>query len=60
MIHLDADIVVAWLRGDEQAEAFIESRLPDVALSTVVLAEVLYGVNCSNRPRENRKCTGSA
>lgn len=54
MVHLDTNIVVAYLRGHQGVAARIESALPGVALSAIVLAELLYGVRVSARPDENR------
>ena len=51
--HLDTNIVVAYLRGDRQAAEAIASHLPNVAISTIVLGELLYGVRLSARREEN-------
>lgn len=53
MIHLDSSIVVAHLRGDRRVAQRLEAVLPEVGVSTIVLAELFFGVRVSNRPEEN-------
>jgi len=53
MWHLDTDIVVAYLRGNRLVAERIKAHLPDLAISTLVLAETLYGARISARAREN-------
>ncbi|MCC7293974.1 MAG: type II toxin-antitoxin system VapC family toxin [Phycisphaerales bacterium] len=53
MIHLDTNIVVAHLRGDHRVAERLASALPDVGLSMVVVAELLFGVEVSSRREEN-------
>ena len=55
MRHLDTDIIVAYLRGSSAVAEHIKSCVPEVAISTVVLAELLYGARVSMRPDENVK-----
>jgi len=53
MQHLDTSTVVAYLRGHRQVAENLDNCLPDVAISAVVLAELLYGARVSLRPEEN-------
>ena len=53
MIHLDTSIVIAYLRGDAEMARRLERSVPDVALSSVVLAELWFGAHRSARPQEN-------
>ncbi len=53
MLHLDTNVVVAYLRGNEDIAARLEAHLPDVAISSLVLAELLYGAQSSQRAAEN-------
>jgi tRNA(fMet)-specific endonuclease VapC len=53
MIHLDTNIVIAYFNGDKEIAAKIKNSLPDVAISSLVLAELLYGARASVREEEN-------
>ncbi len=53
MWHLDTNIVVEYLRGNQSVAGQIEAHLPDVAISSLTLAELLYGAQVSARPNEN-------
>lgn len=53
MWHLDTNIVVEYLRGNQSIAEQIEAHLPDVAISSLTLAELLYGAQVSTRPDEN-------
>lgn len=53
MIHLDTNIVIAYFNGDKEIAAKIKNRLPDVAISSLVLAELLYGAGASAKQEEN-------
>jgi tRNA(fMet)-specific endonuclease VapC len=53
MWHLDTDIVVAYLRGNQRVAERIKAHLPNVAISSLVLAEALYGARISARAPEN-------
>ena len=53
MFHLDTDTVIFLLRGNEQLSRRLESSLPDVGISTIVLAELHYGVQSSRSPVES-------
>lgn len=55
MHQLDTNIVVAYLRGNREIAERIEAKLPDVGISTIVLAELLFGAKSSARPDENTK-----
>jgi len=53
MWHLDTNIVVAYLNGNETAAARLKDSLPEVAISALVLGELLYGARASARAAEN-------
>ncbi|NOS99352.1 MAG: type II toxin-antitoxin system VapC family toxin [Phycisphaerales bacterium] len=53
MVHLDTSTVVAHLRGNQFAAGRLAAALPEVAVSTIVLAELIFGVRVSARPDEN-------
>lgn len=53
MRHLDTNIVIAHLNGVDKARGKLKAALPDVAISSIVLAELLYGARNSNRVEEN-------
>lgn len=53
MYHLDTNIVVAYLRGNRHIAEQISTNIPDVAVDTIVLAELLYGVRISACKDEN-------
>jgi tRNA(fMet)-specific endonuclease VapC len=53
MYHLDTNIIVAYLNGDRQVAEQLKAYLPDVAISTLVLGELLYGARASARSGEN-------
>jgi len=44
MRHLDTNIVVAYLTGHGGAATHLKACLPEVAISSLVLAELLYGI----------------
>lgn len=54
MTHLDTDIVVAYLNGNRSVADRLRSLIPDVAISVLVLAELLFGANISARADENK------
>lgn len=58
MIHLDTSIVVAHLRGDQRVAERLHATLPNVAISTIVLAELNYGVKASARQDDNHARLG--
>ncbi len=53
MWHLDTNIVVEYLRGNQSIAEQIAAHLPDIAISSLTLAELLYGAQVSARPNEN-------
>lgn len=58
MWHLDTNIVIALLNGSESVARDIAERLPDVAMSSLVLGELLYGARASARADENLERIG--
>jgi tRNA(fMet)-specific endonuclease VapC len=53
MYHLDTNIVVAYFNGNHQVAEQLKMHLPDVAISALVLGELLYGARASARSVEN-------
>ena len=53
MRQLDTNILVAYLRGNPSIVARIDDRADEFALSSLVLAELLYGARTSLRAAEN-------
>ncbi len=53
MWHVDTNIVIAYLKGDKAVAAQFKAHLPDVVISSLVLAELLYGARASARAAEN-------
>lgn len=53
MIHLDTNTVIAFLNGDQVVASKLHAAVPDVAMSALVLAELLFGAAESSRPDEN-------
>ena len=53
MWHLDTNIVVAYLRGDRALAERIKTALPQVGISSLVLAELLFGARASARGQAN-------
>ncbi len=51
--HLDTCIVIACLNGSRTIAEKLKSHLPDIAVSSVVLGELLYGARASARSSEN-------
>jgi len=51
--HLDTNIVIAYLNGQETIAARLKSCLPDVAISSLVFGELLYGARASQKTEEN-------
>ncbi len=52
--HLDTNIVVAYFNGNQQIAAKLKATLPHIAISSLVLGELLYGAQASQRKDENR------
>ena len=55
MRHLDTCIIIAYLNGNQLIAEKLKLYLPDVAISSVVLGELLYGARASARINENLK-----
>ncbi len=53
MRHLDTNIVIAYLRGNAGIADKLMAHLPDIAISSLVLAELYYGARVSTRANEN-------
>jgi tRNA(fMet)-specific endonuclease VapC len=53
MIHLDTDTAVAYLRGSRDIARRLHSAAPAVRVSSLVLAELLFGATISRRAAEN-------
>ncbi|MGH2521543.1 MAG: type II toxin-antitoxin system VapC family toxin [Anaerolineales bacterium] len=53
MWHLDTNIAIACLNGHTAATAQIDLCLPEVFISSLVLAELLYGARASARASQN-------
>lgn len=53
MRHLDTSIIVAYLRGERALSDRIKDHLPEISVSTIVLAELEFGARASKRPAEN-------
>ena len=53
MRQLDTNIVIAYLNGNRAVAEKIKAALPDVAISSVVFGELLYGAKASQRRAEN-------
>ncbi len=58
MRHLDTCIVIACLNGNRNVAEKLKSHLPDIAISSLVLGELLYGARASARSSENLKNLG--
>lgn len=52
MHHLDTDVLVEFLRGNEKVVRFVAALSNDVAISTPVLAELYFGAHRSSRLEE--------
>jgi len=53
MHHLDTNIVIAYLNGNQDVAAQLKARIPDVEISSIVFAELLYGARLSARSARN-------
>jgi tRNA(fMet)-specific endonuclease VapC len=51
--HLDTNIVIAYLNGNRDIATQLKAHLPEIAISSLVLAELLYGARASARAAEN-------
>jgi tRNA(fMet)-specific endonuclease VapC len=54
MIHLDTDICIAILRGDGTVAARLETTAARVGISSIVLAELLFGAEGPRDPAAGR------
>jgi len=53
MRHLDTNIVIAYLTGNQTVASQLKIHLPEVAISSLVLAELRFGARASARRDEN-------
>lgn len=53
MRHLDTNIVIAYLTGNQTVARYFKDHLPEVAISSLVLAELRFGARASARTNEN-------
>jgi tRNA(fMet)-specific endonuclease VapC len=53
MRHLDTNIVIAYLTGNQTVADQLKDHLPEVAISSLVLAELRFGARASARTDEN-------
>jgi tRNA(fMet)-specific endonuclease VapC len=55
MLHLDTNVVIAHFRGDRQVTERLAKALPSVEVSSVVVAELIYGAHSADDPILARK-----
>jgi len=55
MILLDTNVVVAFLNGNKSVLKKIRLEINNIALSTLVVAELDYGAKVSQKAKENRE-----
>jgi tRNA(fMet)-specific endonuclease VapC len=56
MYLLDTNIISYWMRGDKRLIARIKKHSPsDLSLSTITLAEILYGIEKSSVKKNERR-----
>jgi tRNA(fMet)-specific endonuclease VapC len=55
MILLDTNVVVAFLNGNKSVLRKIRFEINNIALSTLVVAELDYGAKVSQKAKENRE-----
>jgi tRNA(fMet)-specific endonuclease VapC len=53
MRHLDTNVVIAYLTGNLIVAGQLKDHLPEVAISSLVLAELRFGARASTRSGEN-------
>ena len=53
MRHLDTNIVVAYFNGDTSIAERLKTTLPDLRISSLVLAELIFGAQASARAAAN-------
>ncbi len=56
--HLDTCVVITYLNGNQKIAEKLKSCLPDVAISSIVLGELLYGARASSRSEQNLELLG--
>lgn len=54
MVHLDTDIVIAYLNGNRDVAERLRASRPGAGVSTLVVGELLFGAKVSKRAEENR------
>jgi len=56
MYLLDTNIISYWMRGDKRVIGQIKKHAPsDLFLSTITLAEILYGIEKSPKKKQERR-----
>jgi tRNA(fMet)-specific endonuclease VapC len=53
MFLLDTNIIIAYFKGNHVIKEKIISNIGEVAVSTLVIAELNYGAKSSQKPKEN-------
>jgi tRNA(fMet)-specific endonuclease VapC len=53
MRHLDTNIIIAYLNGNQKVAERLKAHLPELAMSSLVLAESRYGARASAKASEN-------
>ena len=53
--HLDTNVLIECLRGNVALSARIRKEHPNVAMSALVLGELLFGIRLSRHPRDNEE-----
>lgn len=53
MIHLDTNIVIALFNGNQLVATKLAENLPEVAISSLVVGELLYGARASQKVQPN-------
>ncbi|RKZ80673.1 MAG: type II toxin-antitoxin system VapC family toxin [Candidatus Parabeggiatoa sp. nov. 1] len=53
LYHLDTNIVIAYLNGNQDIADKLKAHLLHIAISSLVLGELLYGARASQRQDEN-------
>ena len=55
MILLDTNVVIAFFNGNQAILKMIQAEIENIALSTLVVAELDYGAKASEKAKENTK-----
>ena len=53
MRHLDTNMVIAYLTGNQNVASQLKDHLPEVAITSLALAELRFGARASMRTSEN-------